>query len=343
MNSQAPEFDLASQPAPRRRTARAKMLAAVGLISLGAPMVASKVDAHSGNSSRDYLHLCINRTTAQVRAEWYNAAIQCPVGFSAVHVPLTGGAGAVGPQGPAGDTGAQGPQGPQGEVGPQGDKGDTGATGDKGDTGATGDTGAKGDTGATGDTGAKGDTGATGDTGAKGDTGDTGDQGLADPQGPEGPAGPQGDKGDTGDQGLQGEQGLQGSSGTNGTNGTNGATIIAGGGSPSTSSTNYLPFGLLSQSATESNVRMPSPVAGALGTLTVKTSDDAGGGNTWTFTIVRNGSDTALTCSISGSSATTCSFSSSTVAIAVGDTLSLKAVPASGPNSAVVTWAARIG
>lgn len=46
-------------------------------------------------------------------------------------------------------------------------------------------------------------------------------------------------------------------------------------------------------------------------------------GSTWTYTVRKNGSDTAVTCAINDAS-TTCNDTANTVAVAAGDTLSLK-------------------
>lgn len=52
--------------------------------------------------------------------------------------PVTGPAGAEGPEGPQGPKGDPGERGPQGETGPQGPKGETGPQGPKGDPGSAG-------------------------------------------------------------------------------------------------------------------------------------------------------------------------------------------------------------
>lgn len=180
--------------------------------------------AHDGNDDPEYMHLCQQGGSGQLRVQ-SPITEPCKTHEKTVHVPTTT---AVGPQGPEGPVGPQGPQGEQGPVGPQGE---TGAPGSQGGTGATGATGPQGDVGATGDTGAtgpqgevgvtgpqglQGDTGAVGATGAQGTKGDTGATGAAGPQGATGATGAQGTKGDAGAQGATGAAGPQGATGATG-------------------------------------------------------------------------------------------------------------------------------
>ena len=165
----------------------------------------------------------------------------------------------------------------------QGDIGPTGATGPIGPTGAAGATGA---TGATGPMGATGSTGATGATGATGPIG---------PTGVTGPTGPRG------------------------ADGTSGSAI--GGNYPNTASNNFLlPWGTTT-SATEANANVPLP-SGTATKLVVSLTVAPGTGQSATLSIRKNGSNSVLTCTVSGTS-TTCTDAVDSVAFNNGDLLSI--------------------
>ena len=100
----------------------------------------------------------------------------------------------------------------------------------------------------------------------------------------------------------------------------------------SSSLSSYLGAFLTSQSTTtESSVQQIVPVGGTIANLNVKIGTNAGSSNSWTFTVRKNGVSTGVTCSVSGSSATTCA-SATTVAFVAGDLISLQATPSGGPN-----------
>lgn len=101
----------------------------------------------------------------------------------------------------------------------------------------------------------------------------------------------------------------------------------------SLSGTGTVYVGVGGGNATEGSVPLfVVPMAGTLRSLYVQTSGSPTPG-TYTFTLRKNGGDTALTCSMSGSS-TTANDISHTVIVAAGDYLDLKCVAAS---SAAVT------
>ncbi len=100
----------------------------------------------------------------------------------------------------------------------------------------------------------------------------------------------------------------------------------------------YLPFGAFTQSSTESNVSVPSSVSGTLGTLEVKLGAAPGSGASYTMTVMQNGTPGAVTCTVSGATATTCTDLVDTVSIVAGDTVSLRVVPSGGPTTPVITW-----
>ena len=117
------------------------------------------------------------------------------------------GTGAAGPTGATGATGANGANGAVGATGPTGANGTNGAAGATGATGANGTNGAAGATGATGANGTNGATGATGPAGANGTNGTNGAAGAT---------GPAGANGTNGSNGAIGPTGPAGSNGTNG-------------------------------------------------------------------------------------------------------------------------------
>lgn len=170
--------------------------------------------------------------------------------------------------------------------------------------------------GATGTTGA---TGATGDQGPMGPQGPAGPPGATGATGPEGPPGPPGPVGPQGQQGLVGPQGAVGPIGPPGANGTSGSAI--GGNYANTGNNNFLlPWGSTTN-ATEANVNLPLP-SGTASKLVVSLTVAPGLGQSATITIRRNGTNTSLTCTVSGT-ATTCSNLVDSVVFNSGDLLSV--------------------
>jgi hypothetical protein len=96
--------------------------------------------------------------------------------------------------------------------------------------------------------------------------------------------------------------------------------------------TSYLgPFLTTQSNETETSVRQVVPVAGTVANLAVNLAT-APGGNSWTFTIRKNGANTAVTCKIEGGGAnTSCNDATHSVTFAVGDLIALQVTPASGP------------
>jgi hypothetical protein len=223
----------------------------------------------------------------------------------------TGATGATGPEGPAGPTGPQGPAGPTGPTGP------TGSTGDTGPAGPTGLQGPEGPTGPTGVTGPTGPSGQDGEDGAQGATGADGAQGVTGPQGDLGPTGPLGP-----------------------------ATLVGGSGNTSLhqSNTNFVAAGVFAVGTNQNTIATPIPVGGTVSNLQVRLSGTLGSGSTrsYTFTVLRNGSPTGLTCQIFSPSATNCSGSDDEVWNA-GDSISLQATPAGTPTGRSVFWSVTVG
>ncbi len=105
---------------------------------------------------------------------------------------------------------------------------------------------------------------------------------------------------------------------------------------PSTSATNYLAVDgkMGAWSATENQVSQVIPHSLTISNLRLDCVTAPGAGKSYTYTVQKNGADTALTVQISGTSPLTQTDSTHSVAFAAGDTISLKSVPAgSSPTS----------
>ena len=79
-------------------------------------------------------------------------------------------------------------------------------------------------------------------------------------------------------------------------------------------------------STTETNVDVESPAAVTVTNFYVQLSAAVGAGNSVAFTWRKNAADTAITCTISGASATTCNDTTHTATLAQADLIDIKAV-----------------
>lgn len=95
---------------------------------------------------------------------------------------------------------------------------------------------------------------------------------------------------------------------------------------PSAGTTFLAPVGGALASATEANVTANAPAAAAISNMYVSLSAAPGTGNSITFTFRDAGSSTAVTCTISGTSATNCHDSTHSFTPIVGDALSIQVV-----------------
>jgi hypothetical protein len=163
--------------------------------------------------------------------------------------------------------------------------------------------------------------------------------------------GPQGDTGATGATGAQGDQGIQGETGPEGVAGATGATgstgsMIFGGGSGtsnlSNTASNFMPAGAFGVQTTSAPVQIPIPLGGVVNNLQVRLSGNPANGRSYTFTVLRNGVASGLTCTVSGSSATSCTDTDATVWSA-GDTIALQSTPSGTPTSRTATWSVSVG
>jgi hypothetical protein len=102
-----------------------------------------------------------------------------------------------------------------------------------------------------------------------------------------------------------------------------------------------MPYGAFTQSVTGANVDVPVAVAGTLNGLHVKLSSAPGfsSADNYVLTVMVNNVATAITCTITGTSATSCADTTHTVAVSPGDLLELRAAPGSTPsNSPALSW-----
>jgi hypothetical protein len=106
------------------------------------------------------------------------------------------------------------------------------------------------------------------------------------------------------------------------------------GGNPSNTSTTY---GTIitggSWTTTSTNGQATAQVAGTAEYLTVTIGAAPGLGKSYTFTLEKNAADTAITCQITGTTATSCTDLAHTATFAATDKINMKCVPASSPAS----------
>ena len=122
------------------------------------------------------------------------------------------------------------------------------------------------------------------------------------------------------------------------------STALVSGGGALTDNANdsYVAWGVALVSATELPVAIPLPPGySTITDLQVHLTTAPGSGASWTLTVDKNGSATALSCSIVGA-ATACS-DSSLVAVANGGTIDLDVTPFSSPaRSRFIAWSATL-
>jgi hypothetical protein len=89
----------------------------------------------------------------------------------------------------------------------------------------------------------------------------------------------------------------------------------------------------------ESAVDQAMPGAGTISSLYVRLSAAPGAGTSYAFFVRRNGVDTALTCTVSGT-AMGCSDLVNSVAFSAGDLISVRSAPTSNPAARTMRWTA---
>jgi Collagen triple helix repeat (20 copies) len=262
---------------------------------------------------------CVNSTTGAVRI--VSSTALCVAGETGMAWALVG---PTGIQGPAGATGAAGPIGPAGATGAAGPIGPAGATGVAGPIGPAGATGAAGPIGPAGATGAAGPVGPAGATGAAGPIGPAGATGAAGPIGPAGATGPAGPAGPSGPTGPAGSSSAFYSTALE----LPGFTATAwnpSSGLAAFDNFNATPLALTPPILNQA-VQSTVPTACTLNNFNIRVSPNVtvlgGGGNdTLTFSMMYNGTISALSCSLTVSSTAieTCSDTSHTVSVNAGD------------------------
>jgi hypothetical protein len=164
------------------------------------------------------------------------------------------------------------------------------------------------------------------------------------PTGPTGPTGADGEDGGVGPTGADGVPGPTGSQGPDGPTGPAGLLMLAGGTGTAnldTNNTRHIAAGGFSVQTSAVAVAVPVPYAGTIDNLQVRLSGTPGAGNSYAFTVLRNGSTAGITCTVSDSE-TSCSGSTN-AAFAAGETISLQSVPNSGPTGRTATWSVTLG
>jgi hypothetical protein len=113
------------------------------------------------------------------------------------------------------------------------------------------------------------------------------------------------------------------------------------GGGALTDNTNPSYVGSATVSGTESTVQIPLPPGySTITDLQVFVATAPGTGTSWTITVDKNGSASALSCSVAGTGQT-CS-DSSLVAVTAGDLIDLKVTPFTSPALTTITWTAKL-
>jgi len=119
--------------------------------------------------------------------------------------------------------------------------------------------------------------------------------------------------------------------------------IIGGGtgtGTLSRTLTNYVPMFNASVSNVESQNQQFMPVAGTISNFYVILNGSPGSGNSFTFVVRKNGVDTLVTCTISGTN-TTGSDLTNSVSFAAGDYISIMVTPTGNPTARTMRWTAQ--
>lgn len=120
---------------------------------------------------------------------------------------------------------------------------------------------------------------------------------------------------------------------------TNNYTILMGG-SAGTTQTNaadrYLPVhgNFNASTVDESDVQAVMPTSGTFRNLYVTQHSDSGTGDGFTYTLRKNAADTAVACTISGNSATSCNDTTNTFTVTAGDLVDLEIHISSGSPGA---------
>lgn len=191
-----------------------------------------------------------------------------------------------------------------------------------------------------GDPGAPGSSGAPGPPGTPGAAGPVGSPGPAGASGPTGPVGPAGATGSAGPSGPAGATGAQGATGPGG---PSGGPAVIGGATGTASLCNNCFMGMLAagSSTTEDQFQQNVPMAGTLANLYVR-GDGTIGGSSITYTVRKNGADTAVTCTMT-SAQSTCSDTAHSVGFSAGDLISIGTAKSGATTPQQTRWTASYG
>jgi hypothetical protein len=102
----------------------------------------------------------------------------------------------------------------------------------------------------------------------------------------------------------------------------------------------YVPMFNAGVSATESETQQFMPVAGTISEFYVNLDGSPGSGNSYTFVVRKNGADTPVTCTISGTDTTGYDLTNS-VDFDAGDLISVRVTPFSNPTARSMRWTAK--
>ena len=165
-----------------------------------------------------------------------------------------------------------------------------------------------------------------------------------------GPAGPQGPAGAPGAQGAQGVTGATGAIGATGATGAAGAAgvnrdVIGGGGlscsTTGSGATEYVGMFGANCTANVAQSQLAMPANGTLQELHTTLSAAPGTGNSVTFTIRKNVTNTPVACTISDTG-TSCADSVNAIGFATGDLISVQVVRSAGVAANIVFgWTAQ--
>jgi len=104
------------------------------------------------------------------------------------------------------------------------------------------------------------------------------------------------------------------------------------GANPNNTATQYIGVEGTSWSSTEAQVSQPIPHDLTVDRLRIVLATAPGAGKTWTFTLMKNGVATGITCAITGASTFANQDLSNSVSFTQGDTISLRCAPSGSPT-----------
>lgn len=99
------------------------------------------------------------------------------------------------------------------------------------------------------------------------------------------------------------------------------------------------PMNRAASSSTDALGQVVIPTAGTLKNLTFYTNSAPGASASWAVTVIKNGSASTLTCTLSGASAVLASDTADTVSVAAGDTISIQIAPTGSPTLNIAAFA----